>query len=411
MRFRFPWAGAAALPVIAVAVNLDDPLLVVVQDWLPAAVVVLGAAGVILTAWRRRSGRGSRLALALWAAVLPAVVVCETAFHLRRSAIVDDPGSVARAVGHRFILGYGKVQEVEFLVRHGLIGGIYVTRRNSAGRSAEELQQEIAGLQALRRAAGLPPLIVATDQEGGVVSRLSPPLPARPPLATLAALPPGRRMVEAERYGRAHGEELAALGVTVNLAPVVDVRRAGDGDLLDVNSRIDMRAISGDPALVGEIALGYSRGLAAAGVTPTLKHFPGLGRITSDTHLVRATLAAAPAELEASDWRPFRYVLSGVDAHLMLGHVILPALDPAWPASVSRRVVKDLIRGAWGFRGTLITDDLTMGAIYWYGLCPALREALAAEVDLLLIAYDPRQIWRALACARDALGTVDISHR
>jgi beta-N-acetylhexosaminidase len=107
------------------------------------------------------------------------------------------------------------------------------------------LRSEIARLQTIRREAGLPPLIVAADQEGGIVSHLSPPLTSLPALATLAALPPAERSAKAEAYGRIHGRELALLGITLNFAPVVDLLRTEASNPLDFNSLISRRAIAG----------------------------------------------------------------------------------------------------------------------------------------------------------------------
>ncbi|WP_246659752.1 glycoside hydrolase family 3 N-terminal domain-containing protein [Methylosinus sporium] len=116
------------------------------------------------------------------------------------------------------------VGEVAPLAARGLIGGIFVTHRNAAGRSLDQLRDEIAQPQRLRRDAGLPPLIVAADQEGGIVSHLSPPLPAHAPLSDLAGLPPNVRRAKARKAGEALGAELADLSVTVDFAPVVDLR-------------------------------------------------------------------------------------------------------------------------------------------------------------------------------------------
>ena len=102
-------------------------------------------------------------------------------------------------------------------------------------------------------------------------------------------------------------------------------------------------------------------------------------------------------------------MLAESDALLMLGHVTVAALDPDNPASHSKRIVQGLIRGEWGYRGVVITDDLVMGAIYHHGFCKAVVDSLNASVDLLLIAYDGKQYYRAMACALDALhhGRID----
>ena len=151
-----------------------------------------------------------------------------------------------------------------------------ITRHNIVGSTVERLREEISALQARRRAAGLPPLIVAADQEGGIVSHLAPPLSKLPALSTLAGLAPDVRDRKAEEFGRIHGQELAALGVNQNLAPVLDLRPDLKRNRFDFNTLIGQRAISDDPATVADIARAYVRGLEASGVGATVKHFPGL---------------------------------------------------------------------------------------------------------------------------------------
>src|SRR5262249_11830641 len=151
---------------------------------------------------------------------------------------------------------------------------------------------------------GLPPLIVAADQEGGVVSHLSPPLTWLPPLARLAELSPDVRAKKAEDLGRMQGRELASLGITLDFAPVLDLKPKGGRNRFDLNTMTGERAISENPAIVSEVALAYVRGLESAGVGATVKHFPGLGRVHRDTHIVSADLDTPVDELEISDWLP-----------------------------------------------------------------------------------------------------------
>ena len=142
---------------------------------------------------------------------------------------------------------------------------------------------------------------------------------------------------------------------------------------------------------------------SASGVGATVKHFPGLGRVRDDTHHFNADLDTPLDELEASDWRPFRDVLAGSRAQLMVGHVTLTAADPDRPASHSKRVIDGIIRQKWNYQGVVITDDLVMGAIYQKNVCTAVVEALNAGVDLLLVAYDGAQFYRVFACASAGL--------
>ena len=110
----------------------------------------------------------------------------------------------------------------------------------------------------------------------------------------------------AEQFGQRHGRELAALGITLNFAPVVDLLRTQSRNRFDFNSLISRRAISGDPSVTADVALAYVHGLEESGVEATVKHFPGLGRVRDDTHHFRANLDTPLTELETSDWVPFQ---------------------------------------------------------------------------------------------------------
>jgi Glycosyl hydrolase family 3 N terminal domain len=133
-------------------------------------------------------------------------------------------------------------------------------------------------------------------------------------------------------------------------------------------------------------------GLHDNGVACTLKHFPGLGRVLTDTHLNNADLDVPLATLAQTDWVPFRALMENQAPFVMLGHVRLTALDTERPASFSPAVI-GLLRGDWRFRGVLITDDATMGAFYGsaWGITGGALQALNAGVDLILISYDPDQ--------------------
>jgi len=271
-------------------------------------------------------------------------------------------------------------------------------------------------MQAVRARQGLPPLLIATDQEGGGVSRMSPPLP-RP--ATLGDIVRSHRDAAERRsavrtYAADVGRALAGLGINLNFAPVVDLDH-GVVNPNDRYTRIGTRAISSDPEVVADVAGEYCRGLEQQGVHCTLKHFPGLGRVFEDTHFENATLSTPADELAKSDWVPFRQLMQQKTAFTMLAHARLVALDRDRPASFSPAVVSGLLRRDWKYDGILVTDDFSMGAVYRSdgGLGAAGVSALNAGVDLILISYDPDQVFPVLhallranasgALARDAL--------
>jgi beta-N-acetylhexosaminidase len=252
---------------------------------------------------------------------------------------------------------------------------------------------------------------------------MSPPLEKRPSLAEIVKNVLGKERngttepdlqkilhTEIENYGRQQGRELADIGINVNFSPVVDLKSVNDSNLLDFHSLINRRAISDDPIVTSDAALAYCIGLDSQGVLPTLKHFPGLGRVSSDTHHFSAKLEAAPDELINRDWLPFQSVSCRSRSLIMLGHVVLSDIDNENPVSFSRRVVQEIIRGRWKHEGLLITDDLTMAAAYSYGIGEAGVRALNAGVDLLLISADHEKFYEAMYYAVDAYenGGVDL---
>jgi len=346
--------------------------------------------------WRRALEPGLRLALSI--ALALGVAGQEGWFRLQQYQVLHNGASMSH-IGAHFVVGFTDFDEVKPLAERGLIGGIYVTHRNLVGETAASLKAHIDELQARRALAGLPPLFVMADQEGGEVSHLSPLLKPMPALATLVSDTDADLEKRARAYGVEQGRELAEIGINMNLAPVVDLRIPLQGKWLNLHTRIDQRAIAEDPEIVARVATAYGRGLAACGVQPTVKHFPGIGRLRADTHLVQASLQSSPGE-QAADWLPFREVTANTGAAMMLSHVRLLDIDAKKPASLSRVVVQEVLRRAdgkgWNYQGLLITDDLNMGAVYGEGIGRAAISALNAGVDLILVSYDPDQYYRAL---------------
>lgn len=385
------------------AANKNDPYLLVLRG---AGNIALVVASLVIVVVLLRSGRWRTIAgkvlVMLWCAPPVLLSAAHLTFELRKHDVLGASIAETRQLGPHFMVGYSSFAEIARLAEQGLIGGVYVTRHNIRGRTIEALRAEIVALQDMRRAAGLPPLVVAADQEGGIVGHLAPPLTKVPALATLTGLAPDEQQARAEEFGRIHGRELSGLGVNLNLAPVLDLKPPQRRNRLDFHTLIGQRAIAADPAVVSTIASAYVRGLEEAGVGATLKHFPGIGRVRTDTHHFSANLDTPVKELEATDWLPFREVLSHSHSALMVGHITLTAVDPDRAASHSKRVVDGIIRNTWGYQGVVMTDDLVMGAIYQNNVCKAVVEAINAGVDTLLVAYDGAQFYRVFACALEA---------
>jgi beta-N-acetylhexosaminidase len=220
---------------------------------------------------------------------------------------------------------------------------------------------------------------VLVDQEGGRVQRLGPPhWPIYPPGSAYACLYLQDRIrgLEGARLGgRLIAEDLAALGIDVDCVPVADVPVAG------ADRVIGDRAFGDTPEQVAALAGAQAEGLMAAGVLPVVKHLPGHGRATADSHMKLPVVDTDRATLEATDFAAFRPL-----SRLPLGmtaHVVFSAIDAAQPATTSAIMIRDVIRGWIGFEGLLMSDDVSMGALSGT-LAERSHAAIAAGCDLVL---------------------------
>jgi beta-N-acetylhexosaminidase len=220
---------------------------------------------------------------------------------------------------------------------------------------------------------------VLVDQEGGRVQRLGPPhWPAYPPGARYGAIYDRDRasgLAAARLAGHLIAADLAAVGIDVDCLPIADVPVAG-GDPV-----IGDRAYGTDAAKVAAIAAAIAQGLQAGGVLPVLKHLPGHGRATADSHHRLPVVDTDRATLEATDFAAFR-PLAGLPLG-MTAHVVFSAIDPVAPATTSGTMVREVIRGFIGFRGLLMSDDVSMNALSG-GIAERSRAALAAGCDVVL---------------------------
>jgi beta-N-acetylhexosaminidase len=255
---------------------------------------------------------------------------------------------------------------------------------------------QLLSLTGAAACAAAGPLLVAVDQELGPVARLRGLVTPLPTTAEALAMSPP----ELELTGQLLGEEMLALGINVDLAPVVDVVQGLNPVLVD-------RHLGGDPELVGELGSAFLRGLQQAGVIAVPKHFPGHGRSTTDPHGAVTRIDAPIEDLEAVDFLPFEAVIAAGAAALLVGHPIYEAIDPGLPASLSPEVLA-LLRDRFGFGGVAVTDSLSMTGVA-AGRDPGDLAvlALAAGEDLLLV-VDPAQVAEMVAAIVAAVATGDL---
>jgi beta-N-acetylhexosaminidase len=264
------------------------------------------------------------------------------------------------------------------------VGGVVLFRRNVGTPAA------IARLTADLHALPSEPL-VAIDHEGGRVIRLGEPFTQFPPAAMVGRT---RNPALAYRVGRAMAEELAGVGIDLSFAPVFDVHSN------PANPIIGDRAFAADPGVVSEMGIAVMRGLFDGGVIPCGKHFPGHGDTAKDSHLELPVVDRPRAALERVELAPFRAAIAAGVPMLMTAHVLYPALDPDNPATLSRKILTDLLRAELGFDGVVASDDLEMRAIGEYrDIGSAAVATLRAGADALLVCQELSQA----VCAAGAI--------
>lgn len=240
------------------------------------------------------------------------------------------------------------------------------------GRNVADPEQVRALCADFRDAVGRADAPVLIDQEGGRVRRLRPPhWPAYPAAARLAEAGPEA----ATLAGRLIADDLRAVGVTIDCAPVLDVRAPGGHDV------IGDRAFGAEPDTVATLGRAFADGLRAGGVMPIVKHMPGHGRAGVDSHHHLPVVDASREVLERVDFAPFRRLADLPAA--MTAHVVYTALDPERPATTSPEIVSTVIRGFIGFAGLLFSDDLSMNALRG-SLGERAAAARTAGCDILL---------------------------
>lgn len=252
--------------------------------------------------------------------------------------------------------------------------GFILFKRNVA--TPAQVAALVAELRAVAGAADAPVLI---DQEGGRVQRLGPPhWPVYPPGAVFSTLydaDSALGLTAARLSARLIAADLADLGITVDCLPLADVPVPG------ADAVIGNRAYGTSPDKVTAIARAVTEGLEQGGVLPVLKHIPGHGRATADTHFKLPTVDAGRDELERTDFAAFKPLADLPMA--MTAHVVFSAVDPAHPATTSATMIADVIRGAIGFQGLLMSDDVSMNALAGT-IAERTRAIFAAGCDMAL---------------------------
>ena len=308
--------------------------------------------------------------------------------------------NIEQQIGQMLLFGWQGATEAESrtvnshaaaLIDELNVGGVIMMSRNVS--PPEQMRLTLGQMQSHAREHGLPPLFVATDQEGGRVTRLTPP-DYKP---TRSAWQVGQTGApeQARTSGREIGEELAYVGINWDFAPVLDVNNNLD------NPVIGNRSYGDDPALVARMGVAAMQGLQDdAGVLACGKHFPGHGDTDTDSHQALPRIAHGRARLDEIELVPFRAAFAAGLAAVMTSHILFPALDRELPATLSPAILTGLLRHEMGFDGLIITDCLEMrGVADGWGAAEAAVLAAVAGADILLCCHT----WETQRAIRDAL--------
>jgi beta-N-acetylhexosaminidase len=308
--------------------------------------------------------------------------------------------SLREKIGQMLLLGFRGCRPADCAaivrdLREHHVGSIILFDQEMAGGTIDtararrniESPAQVRELIAYLQAQAPRPLLVSIDQEGGRVNRLK---PAYGFPASLSHEELGRlgQPAETYRHAEATARTLADLGINLNLAPVVDLDANPDNPIIKGKGR----SFSADPEAVARHAAEFIRAHRAHRVLSCTKHFPGHGSATGDTHLGLVDVTRTWHERELVPFR--RLIAAGLADVIMTAHVFNSQLDPAVPATLSRAVLTDLLRGRIGFQGVICSDDMEMKAISsHYGLEVAVPAAVEAGIDLLCFGnnmhYDP----------------------
>ncbi|MGG4265672.1 beta-N-acetylhexosaminidase [Peribacillus simplex] len=282
-------------------------------------------------------------------------------------------------IGQLMMVGFKgteKNSEITELIEQKHIGGVIYFDRNM--KSPEQVAKLSNSLQQIAdQSLHSLPLMVAVDQEGGDTIRMKErvsPLPAQKDLGKKASVE------DMYKVAKLNGKELGSMGININFAPVLDL------------SKTDERSFGKDPEKVYQYGQKAIQGLNDVSITGALKHFPGNGRSEIDPHVETSSVETNRLDLENSDIYPFKQIISKMDNQkffVMVTHIKYPAYDKEKPASLSKVIIEDLLRGKLKYKGLVVTDDLEMGAVNKYFSYEEMgKQAILAGADLLLVCHE-----------------------
>ncbi|SET03194.1 beta-N-acetylhexosaminidase [Oceanobacillus limi] len=312
-----------------------------------------------------------------------------------------DSMTLEEKIGQMIISGiYGTkmTANTQSLIRDYQVGGVIfypenITDVDQTMKLINEIKEE--------NAENKIPLFLSVDQEGGRVTRLP---------GNLEELPTNQAIGDINdpelsyKIGQILGEQLSAFGLNLNFAPVLDIDSNPD------NPVINNRSFGDNPTVVKELGIQTMKGIRSKNVISVVKHFPGHGDTSVDSHLELPTVNKSIQELYSLELKPFIHAIKeGADA-VMIAHILLPELDSLHPATLSHNIITDLLRNDLNFDGLIVTDDMTMDAIENnYELGEAAVQSIKAGSDMILVAHEYHNVTETIKSVKQAVQTGEIT--
>lgn len=279
-------------------------------------------------------------------------------------------------VGQLLLVGFEGTEANEkskYYIEDLAVGGLIFFTRNI--QSKEQVNSMVKDFNELSKI----PLLLGIDEEGGLVSRLPGEYTKLPAAVKLGNKNDTNLGFE---YGKLLGNRVKSLGLNLNFAPIMDIHSNPS------NPVIGNRAFGTDPDLVSKIGLSVAEGIRSRNVIPSIKHFPGHGDTSTDSHIELPLIDKSLEELLDFELIPFKKSIDEEIEMIMSAHILIPSIDSQYPATLSKRILGDLLRDELGYQGVIISDDMTMGAIINnYSLEEASIDFLKAGGDILLVCH------------------------
>ncbi len=285
--------------------------------------------------------------------------------------------SAEQLAGQRLMVGFDGTEfsdGVKFLIDTVKVGGVILFAGNV--KTPGQIKNLCESIQDYAGSCGQPPLIIAIDQEGGQVARL------KEPFTQFPGNPAIKSEEDASVFATITASELLGVGINMNMAPVMDIAPEGTGSVMSG------RVFGSDPYRVSKMGVVVIERFQSRKLMAVAKHFPGIGHTILDSHIELPSFDAELNEMDSFDLIPFEAAIRHNVAGVMLSHILYSKIDNKWPASLSKRIAKELLRDRMGYEGIVITDDLDMGAIKnHYGIETSIGQILSAGIDMALICH------------------------